>query len=93
MGMELQIHTVVTGTSFHLEIQKNNFGFTVTYHNEKLLNRLNVLETLFFCSLCNLMNGICTSGSHLIMRKNMVQIVLTGESEISFDIKIPTFLD
>jgi len=92
--MELQIHTVVTSTSFHLEIQKINFGFTVAYHNEKLLNHLNVLETLFFyCPLCNLMNCICTSGSHLIMRKNMVQIVLTGESEISFDIKISTFLD
>lgn len=50
MGMELQIHTVVTGTSFHLEIQKNNFGFTVAY-NEKLLNCLNVMETLFLLFL------------------------------------------
>ena len=51
MGMELQILTVVTSTSFHLEIQKNNFGFTVAYYNEKLLNHLNVLETLFLLSL------------------------------------------
>jgi hypothetical protein len=49
--MELQIHTVVTSTSFHWDSQKNNFGFTVTYHNEKLLNHLNVLETLFLLSL------------------------------------------
>jgi len=49
--MELQIHTVVTSTSFHLESQKNNFGFTVAYYYEKLLNRLNVLETLFLLSL------------------------------------------
>jgi len=39
------------------------------------------------------MNGICTSGYQLVMRKNMVQIVLTGESEFPSDIKIPTFLD
>jgi len=51
LGMELQIHTVVTSTSFHLESQKNNFGFTVVYYNEKLLNHLNVLETLFLLSL------------------------------------------
>ena len=51
VGMELQILTVVTSTSFHLEIQKNNFGFTVAYYNEKLLNHLNVLETLFLLSL------------------------------------------
>jgi len=93
VGMELQICTLVTSTSFHLEFQKNNFGFTLAYHNENLLNNLNFLETLFYCPLCHLMNGICTSGSHLRMRKNMVQIVLTGESEISFNIKIPTFLD
>jgi len=49
--MELQIHTGVTSTSFHVESQKNNFGFTVAYHNEKLLNHLNVLETLFLLFL------------------------------------------
>jgi len=51
LGMELQIHTGVTSTSFHVESQKNNFGFTVAYHNEKLLNHLNVLETLFLLFL------------------------------------------
>jgi hypothetical protein len=39
------------------------------------------------------MNGICTSGYQLIMRKNMVQMVLTGESCISSKIKISTLLD
>jgi hypothetical protein len=49
--MELQIHIVVTSTSFHWDSQKNNFGFTVAYHNGKFLNHLNVLETLFLLSV------------------------------------------
>ena len=36
--MELRIHAAVTSPSFHWDSQKNNFGFTVAYHNEKLLN-------------------------------------------------------
>jgi len=51
LGMELQVHTVVTSTSFHLESQKSNFGFTAAYCNKKLLNHVNVLETLFLLSL------------------------------------------
>jgi len=38
--MELQIHTVVTSTSFHLESQKNNFGFKVAYYNDQNNQRL-----------------------------------------------------
>jgi hypothetical protein len=67
----------------------------MVYHNEKLLNHLKGKcsgNFIFDYPACNILNGICTSGSHLVMRKKMVQIVLTGESEISSDCKISTSL-